>query len=245
LNPYYFLCQPQTFYYNHFPSEAKWLLLKTPITLGEFEKALVLADGYFSHDLELITPHKAVIEMQSSAIFKLRKPQDVLVFAKVESLADKKEVEGAVFCQMQDSILVIETQLLEKGQYKLSINVKRNNVAGNSYKKAIQFLLNCKGSKNKNIGFPTLYEHFDANGCELYTPKQRFLKIGQKIAFKIKALQAKEVAVNIDGELTMLKNTNGVFEGEVAINGKDVAVFAKFNKTDSVFDGLLQYQTTK
>jgi len=62
--------------------------------------------------------------------------------------------------------------------------------------------------------------------------------------FKGKVPGAVQVAVIVGEEWSMLTETNGVFEGEALISGKDVAVFAKFGDSDSNFQGLIQYQTT-
>jgi transglutaminase/protease-like cytokinesis protein 3 len=61
LDEYYFMPDPRQLIFTHFPLEARWQLLESPISLEEFEDLVPVKSTFFKHNLELVSHRNAVI----------------------------------------------------------------------------------------------------------------------------------------------------------------------------------------
>ena len=240
LNPFYFLCKPEYFISNHFPVHKQWQLLKQPITVSDYEKSLAPSFTYFNNQLELINPQQQMIEADETLIVTLKLPDDVQIISKLLNFEDNSPVNGVTFTHRLNSMSLTEVFLQIKGTYKFTIYSKKTSYPG-VFDYAIEFLIVSKGSSKKHLGYPVAFPNFDNRKCYLYSPKQKYLKTGNKFLFKIKVLNAKEVALMIDVDWNYLtKLHDNIFEGQISVKGKEIGLYAKFGDSQN-FDYLLKY----
>jgi transglutaminase-like putative cysteine protease len=81
----YFLTPPRVFDLDHLPDDARWQLLETPLTRGEFLRQPALSPLFFASGLELLSPDRSQVDVQGSLEISLRNPQDVFLLATYET----------------------------------------------------------------------------------------------------------------------------------------------------------------
>jgi len=81
----YFLTPPSVFNLDHLPDNARWQLLETPLTRGEFLRQPALSPLFFASGLELLSPDRSQVDVRGSLEIGLKNPQSVLLLATYEA----------------------------------------------------------------------------------------------------------------------------------------------------------------
>jgi transglutaminase/protease-like cytokinesis protein 3 len=81
----YFLTPPRIFSLDHLPDNAKWQLLETPLTRGEFLRQPALSPRFFANGLELLSPDRSQVDVRGSLEISLKNPQNVFLIATYET----------------------------------------------------------------------------------------------------------------------------------------------------------------
>ncbi|MEM6954906.1 MAG: transglutaminase domain-containing protein [Myxococcota bacterium] len=71
----YFLTPPAVFGTNHFPDQAEWQLLETPLTRAEFLRLLNMRPAFFRQGLTLEAPTRSQSSTSGSAQIRLKNPE--------------------------------------------------------------------------------------------------------------------------------------------------------------------------
>jgi len=81
----YYLTPPRVFNLDHLPDNARWQLLETPLTRGEFLRQPALSPLFFASGLELLSPDRSQVDVRGSLEISLKNPQSVLLLATYEA----------------------------------------------------------------------------------------------------------------------------------------------------------------
>ncbi len=235
---YYFLTPPEAFIYDHFPLNARWQLLATPLPRQAFEELVWVKQHFFNHNLRLLSHTQATIETDNQVLVTLQAPEKVLLLARLEM--DKQKLdERYTFVQKDADKVNIHVKLPHAGQYRLRIYAKDKGLAGN-YKSALDYAIQASKGSNVNIGFPKTFAPFNDYAVYLHHPMNGYLRAGQDQNFKLEVPDAEKIAVVIGSNWYYLHKTGAVFEGPVLIPNGVFGVFAKFPGQDK-FHGLLEF----
>lgn len=71
LDEYYFLPLPQQLIYTHFPKDPIWQLIKSPITVEQFEKQALVKSAFFKLGLRIVSHKDAVIKAKNEVTIKI------------------------------------------------------------------------------------------------------------------------------------------------------------------------------
>jgi transglutaminase/protease-like cytokinesis protein 3 len=70
---------PDQFAITHFPDQAKWQLLETPVSRVDFFRRPVLSPVFFANGLELLEPDRSQVSAGASVDFRLSNPRGVFL----------------------------------------------------------------------------------------------------------------------------------------------------------------------
>jgi len=87
----YFLTPPRIFNLDHMPDDAKWQLLETPLSRGEFLRQPALAPRFFAQGLELLAPDRSQVDVQGMLELSLKNPQNVFLLVSYETRGDPNQ----------------------------------------------------------------------------------------------------------------------------------------------------------
>lgn len=238
-NEHYFLTPPEWFIFDHFPETKKWQLLKKPITLEDFEQLYSPTPSYFHYGLQVTTHKKVSIDMGSRVRISLKASSDMIFLAGVSQ--DGTPMENQAFVQRDGQTVNVDIAVADAGTYQFSLYAKKRTEEG-VYPEVLRYQLVASEGAGDEAYFPMAYDAFATRDCVLYSPMQGKIASGSKAKFKIKVPNAIEVQVIVDGKwLKLTKGAGSVFSGNIAIEGSEIGIYAKFPDTTD-YSGLLVYQ---
>jgi hypothetical protein len=77
----YYLTPPEVFAINHFPSDARWQLLATPISRGDFFRQPMVTPRFFAEHRELISPLRSQVTVRGPLDIEMRTPPGLFTLA--------------------------------------------------------------------------------------------------------------------------------------------------------------------
>lgn len=236
---YYFLTPPEHFIYTHLPAESHWQLLRSPISMREYEQLVYLKPAFFQCGLQIDSHSKGVIRANNQVVVTLRAPSSTVIMARLEQ-AGRKLDKSLTFVQKESGKYTIRAVFPTPGQYVLRLYAKPKNDPG-SYDWALDYQVEARTGMGRDIGFPLTYSSFDEHGVYLHQPLMGRLKADRGQEFKLTVPNAIDVAVVAGGNWLHLQRKGQLFEGKLnAVPRGKVGVYAKF-PGQSNFSGLLEY----
>lgn len=235
---HYFMTPPSQFIFVHFPEDARWQLLDTPLTKEEYENLVYLDADFFNLGLR-VGMRNGTINATDQVNIPIYAPQDVLMMAGIESADPESsgdEIDGFAFCQRDGDRYDIYARFPVAGSYILKGYAKRRDNPG-KYDSVLEYGINA--SSGGGTEFPTTYEAFDKNGAHLFGPLDGRLKAGSSYLFQIRVPGAKGVSVVCGKEWTHLASRGDLFEGNATAEKGDLLVFGKFQGEE--WNGLVKY----
>ena len=112
----YLFTPPEIFVLKHFPDDAAWQLLETPIDRGDFLRQPDLSPDFFAQGFTLLTPDRSQITVEASVEVTLKNTKNKFV------LADYKTKEGSELTRCkteQGSTVTIVCELPSSGEYEV------------------------------------------------------------------------------------------------------------------------------
>ncbi|OKH32556.1 transglutaminase [[Phormidium ambiguum] IAM M-71] len=71
----YLLTPPEVMIISHFPKEADWQLLATPLSLGDFLRQPMLQPAFFAQGFKLLSPTRSQTDVSGNAVIKINNPR--------------------------------------------------------------------------------------------------------------------------------------------------------------------------
>jgi hypothetical protein len=97
----YFLTPPEAFLTKHYPDEARWQLLATPRTPGEYMRMPCLDPSFFAYGLRLVSPDRAESDARAEVVVTIDNPRSVSLMASV-----RPQGAPSTPCRVTDGIVV-------------------------------------------------------------------------------------------------------------------------------------------
>ncbi len=126
----YLLTPPNVMIEDHFPEEATWQLLDRPLSQGDFLRQPMLRPRFQSAGLVLVSPTRARIETESTAVAILKNPNKQWIIASLEM--NDNQVGPTSFPTNQETIK-LEFPLQTRGTYRLNMFTNDHSQYGSSY----------------------------------------------------------------------------------------------------------------
>lgn len=229
---HYFLTDPEAFILDHFPEDPRWQLLDPPVTRTEYGEMVFLRPHFFANRLTVRSHRRGRILTDSRLTVEIGTPGDVLLLARVLNADTEEQLEGRTFVQLADTTILIDAVFPHRGPYLLRMFVKPRSAEG-SYDWAGDYRVEALAG-DPDGDFPLAYLAFSEYGALLHSPIQGTLTAGETYPFRLRAPDALDVAVVVDGEWHHLTSENDhVFSGDVTVAAGDVPVFARFQEGGS------------
>jgi hypothetical protein len=237
---HYFLTLPEEFVYDHFPDDARWQLLGSPISEAEYLNRVHVKPVFFERELRLVSYDRAGLRTDSSLQMTIGAPRDTVVTAELYQ-GGRQLGRQYTFTQREAKGFVVRAVFPTRGSYLLRVFAREREAVGGKYEMALQYAVEAQAGAGKSAGFPEIYDTFLTRECRLAQPVTREVPAGRKVRFSLTAPGATEaVVVRSDGVWWVLDKRGDGFSGEVLTEAGDVTVFAKFGGGRR-YDGLLKY----
>jgi hypothetical protein len=97
----YFLTPPEVFLTKHYPDEARWQLLATPRTPGEYLRMPCLDPSFFAYGLRLVSPDRAESDARAEVVVTVDNPRAVSLMASV-----RPQGAASTPCRVTDGAVV-------------------------------------------------------------------------------------------------------------------------------------------
>ena len=235
---HFFMTPPAVFIYDHFPLQAKWQLLKPPISLGRFQEFVYVKPAFFHNGLVIKSHSQNTITTGDALAVTLTAPPETLLMASLYKSKERID-KPYTFVQRQGRDYIINAVFPKPGSYTLRIFAKNKNDNGR-YAWALDYKIIARDGKNEPCGFPKLFAGFNENDVYLYGPLHGNLKAGSQRIFKLRSPDAVRIAVKIGNNWYDLTKQQDLFSGPVPIEKGTVMVMAKYSDAEQ-YRGLLQY----
>ena len=212
---FYFLSQPQQFIYSHFPLDASWQLLKSPISFSEFDNLVLIKPEFFSNGLQLYSHKQAEISVDSYAEVVLGIPSNIDVIAKVSFHGQELE-KYYYYWEREGDKTIIKTLFPKPGLYTLDIYAKTPNETS-QYPQVLEYRINA--AKGSNQRFPVFQKAFFDYHLKLNSHTQGVvyangelkmtLKVPEKVFLIARLTQGEN---KLSRNLVFLQRENGLYQ---------------------------------
>jgi len=135
---HYFLTPPEQFIYDHFPKQARWQLLKPPISKSEYDKRVYLRPAFFRTGLTVGSHPQGTINTRNQVTIVLKAPKNAVLTAKL-LLDNRYEVEQShTAIRQKAGQYEIRVTFPRPGEYTLRLFTKRQSEPG-AYRWALDY----------------------------------------------------------------------------------------------------------
>lgn len=197
LDETFFIPDPETLAYTHFPDEPKWQLLERPMSMKDFEKRAFIKERFFELDMRILSHPECEIVCHDQIEILFGIPPDRIKNVKLMCLLsveneeeDWVPMEEDPFKQHDfahapnDSSIAVQVRFPERGTYKLEILGKDLLQEREDEKYGYDWLAIYK-IYVKNVGKKTAYPKCDVEagwGPGLLMDEAGLTAVGQKTA---------------------------------------------------------------
>ncbi len=222
----YFLMPPEQFIYTHFPEDAKWQLLSTPISNNEFADLPDVQRRFFSYDLVLDSNLKSVIQSNGIVSFSISAPANILIRAMLVQ-GTQELSDTLAFTQRTGNQYQINAICPNAGDYTLRIYAKQQDNT-ETYNNCLDFKVTASAGSTTLTAFPKAYAAFFDDNAFVNTPLNGNLKSGTVQHFSFNIPNTTDVQIVIGNKWTPLTRQGENFTGDVTLTPGTVQVCAKF-----------------
>ncbi len=239
-NDFYFLMTPEISIYTHFPNDALWQRLPTPVTWNEFTNLIEVFPSFFENNLSLLSHSKSFLQADSILVIELIAPENIVLTADLQ-IENRVLNEKFIFIQKRDMLFDIQAAFPKKGRYNLNIYAKEKDDPS-SYGQVMRYKIDVTNIKNGLIGLPYAWSAFQINNAELLSPLSGFIESKDETLYKIKVPHAIEVKLySGKKKIKLEKDQDGdTFWTTKKLKSGDVTLYAKFPGNKSLI-GLVKF----
>jgi transglutaminase/protease-like cytokinesis protein 3 len=222
----YFLMPPEQFIYTHFPEDAKWQLLSTPISNTEFADLPYVQKKFFSYGLGLDSSLKSIIQSNGDVSFSISAPSNILVRAMLVQ-GTQELSDTLTFTQRTGNQYQVNAICPNAGDYTLRIYAKQQDNT-ETYNNCLDFKVTASAGSANLAAFPKAYASFFDNNAFVNTPLNGNLKSGTVQHFNFNIPNTTDVQIVIGNKWTPLTRQGDNFQGDVTLTAGTAQVCAKF-----------------
>jgi len=134
---HYFLTPPEQFIYDHFPKQAQWQLLASPLLKSQYDQLVYLRPAFFNTGLAIGSHPHYLIKTENQIVITLHAPAQTAVIVKL--LQGHYEVDKShTSIHHHDDKYDITLTFPRPGKYTLRLFTKHQNAPG-SYHWALDY----------------------------------------------------------------------------------------------------------
>lgn len=156
---------------------------------------------------------------------------------------DGEELEDAVLVQYDTDRVEVTALAGEAGRYDLSVYAKDIGTSGDyPFVTSYPFVQEEEAGLSGSLrSFPYTYGKYSEVTAHLASPLYSPLRPGQTVVVKIKVPGAKKVGVSVSGNIQLLTESAGWYQGRLQVgDGSDLLLIAAFDNSGEYF-GLARY----
>lgn len=238
--PHYFLPDPASLAYSHWPDESRWRLLEQSQTADAFAAQVRPTPQFFQLGLALGELRQHTLRPRCNRFeARLQVPADAALTATLTRSGSLSE--RATLVQREGRQARVDVLLPAAGEYRLNLYARRVADAGAPFEPVLAYRIDASAVGNSGARLPESYVTFRESGANLVTPLAGQLANGSLQAFALRVPGAVEVAVvSADGQWFRLTRQGDSFSGDPPINGATTVV-ASFDQTGKNYFTLLAY----
>ena len=255
LDPFFFLVPPEQMIYTHFPDNAKWQLLRSPVSMNDFLRLPRVHSTFFDLHLDIVHPYRSSeVSFDTNREFAevlIRAPADVSLMNSIEQEGSGK-IKNGDFVQYDHDRQLWQCLFAPKsnGFHTLTVYARRkkqrsvNEIDEGSYNNAIKLGLQVTSNLTKSVTFPLTYGLFIEHKCQIFEPLTGVLKSGSKVTIHCRIPGARRARLTLDGNwLSEDSLKDGILKKQITVPRKEVIVYVKFahQENTSHYDGLIRY----
>ena len=167
-NEHYYLTPPGEMILDHFPTDPRWQLLETPISVETFQSLPVVSQGFFHYGLQVDSHPNLVVPIDHELVLTLQAPAEVSLVACLYQ--DGKPLPyTSTFSQREDDKLVVRAVVPSAGTYALMIFAGSATENG-KFERALEYRLEATGGVGDRGGYPSAYAGFYQRQARLVAP---------------------------------------------------------------------------
>lgn len=198
--------------------------------------------------LSTLSHHDPIIHSDKNRIeIILRTSQDMRFTGNMIDAETRQEFPENIFIQTQGTVVTFVINIPTIGFYMLRLHGIPAKDPSHQVPAVYNYLINCKAMIKPAFPFPKQFGHWKEGGY-MWQPMELHKEIGTPIVpFRVYIPKAKEVAVVVDQEWTLLKSTDpGVWEGTVDVEkyyglGCRLTMVANYGGDVTRYATLLEY----
>ena len=237
VDDYYCMPPPDEFIYGHFPNDAQWQLLKSPLSREQFDELIPVTSVFFREAIRPISHRKRTINTERTVDVILTARENLIFDAVL--LQDDTPVPDCTFVQRNGEKITISVVLPHAATYDLRILMKQKQEKG-AFLSIMEYTVNAKAGKEGKVGFPKILGAFPLDDAYLHAPVDRYLVAGSAVDFSLDVPGAEEVIVSAGDDVITLDRQGKHFSGTVPI-GKGVLMVAARMPGSERYNVLLEY----
>ncbi|XP_053168079.1 kyphoscoliosis peptidase isoform X9 [Hemicordylus capensis] len=167
-NEFYFLTHPALFINNHFPDNSNWQLLKSTVTLKQFESNMLYKSDFYKMGLLAAHPETPIIQTVNGKVAVAVESRSPMLF-----MFELKGAKEFSLMTLKRNGMNLELYPQKTGSHKLQIYAKPSKGSEEIYNCILEYTLECS-SVDRTICFPK--ELHQPVGPSWFTERQGFLK---------------------------------------------------------------------
>lgn len=210
--------------------------------------------GFFDNNLEIVKPKNSrFIDWSSdqNTFYRdilVRSPDNISVSATMKDTTKGANVENGTFTHYDYTKKLWQCLFAPSSAetpFDLTIFAGQKNEKTSSCVAQFNLKPIPKNSFKSQMTFPMTYGVFRESKCQLIEPLNGVLQSNSTTHFRCRIPGAREVNISIDGgglkSNGLQPDENGVFDGDIQVGKKEVAIWVKFDNDGSSYEGLLKY----
>ncbi|CAF0723951.1 unnamed protein product [Didymodactylos carnosus] len=245
---FYFLPSPDHLIFSHYPNEAKWQLLKTPLTYEQYLSLPRISASYFLLDMHLISPIEGILNSNESitqVILSSPLSHTLQVFCCLQHDSDKYPDRHTFVNYDLDTHqfqFFVSPPMI--GNYEFVIFARDSNeTEEEDYQWIIKYHLNVIQMRTHCQTFPTVYPQFSKSHCALYEPLSEYVQKGETIRIHMRIPNARRVRIDVEEQRIMMTSNeykNDILSKTITVTG-NIRILAKFKDNADLLRPLCKF----
>lgn len=237
---HYFFTAPEAFIYDHFPDDARWQLLESPLSERQYLNNAWVRPAFFQHGLQLQSHQQQRIETAGPLVVELGVPERSILNARL-SKNGAEVPQNPLLIHHRGERAFVELSPAERGTYELELFVRAAERTGEEYTWAMSYTIESRRA-GSHPGYPESFAQFLERRSSLEQPRRYLLEKGGTQRFSLHVPGAQEISVINDGRWTTLERDGDHFSGEATLTEGAVQLAARFSSSPGAgYEVILEY----
>ena len=223
------------FKYTHFPTDSNFQLTTPKLSEEQFRESPRIEPNFFDR-LELLTPLKAINEIENSFEIKLKKKSQEDIQVLFINYATGESIQNRTLLKQNDNVISVTFNTPFSGTF---LGVISYNTEGKTYKGCAFFFIQAKSASKIQYPIPL---KSSAKDVEIISPLVE-LQADSTYDFKIKVSNKKYMLLFYNGQFTRMKSQgNGIFTQKFTIPHDAKSIVIETSDSEyGKYEGIVKY----